>query len=707
MATQPTNLSVPSESPRDLKFNAGKIDEFVTSLALQYIDRFGNAHYTIEGLKQLVLQQIYNLGFNTVGTFQAGGTVAGPGDILQDETNDVWYRWDDLSSLPKVVPVGSTPGSTGGIGEGKWLAVDVSDVLRKDLFGDYGYLNDGKVRAQTFGFLPQNDAATNTAALLQILAQSGKVTITEVVVDLPGIYQINGPVVLPNNTKLNLFTGVEIRNAANRNMTVFKSQYWDATIANPSVLTNKSDFLEISGGGFVNYNGNGSAPAPGGMNSHALCIAGVKHLKLGIKVGGALKYAILAANIDFVDVPEGIVFDNNSDGLHLQPPIKNAYIRNLSGRTGDDMFAMTGGDYSSYDVGTRGAFDNIDVYGIYGENALTAIKITGNTNTPFNQLKFGGIYGTYTLAVVSVIADDQLTGTVVRSMDVNGLHGVVASGMHSFLVSDNSKGTVQINKLRVTDVGEINRSNTGGNLYYFRGTSAPGQGINCQDVEIDIPRNVGACVKYGNVGYSGQTIQTLKVNCKNTNLNRNKVVDVAGGTIKRLIINGTVEGANTDILVNQNGGSLNNVTFNLPFVTLLKTLNNAVVNADSTAMTVTYNGTEFNSTAYIATFSGSAFVDFSGCRISGSGLAGNLQSTAGTITVSGSILGSGGVMFPSPVSGVKYRCMSQQIACNYQTLDSAFDSQQCWNMDNSTVLAVGPCVRLANKWYNLALNTSI
>ncbi|MFB4893019.1 hypothetical protein ACE3LM_22340, partial [Enterobacter hormaechei subsp. steigerwaltii] len=107
MATTPTNLPVPSESPRDLKFNAGKIDEFVTSLALQYIDRFGNAHYTIEGLKQLVLQQIYNLGFNTVGTFQDGGTVAGPGDILQDETNDVWYRWDDLASLPKVVPAGS------------------------------------------------------------------------------------------------------------------------------------------------------------------------------------------------------------------------------------------------------------------------------------------------------------------------------------------------------------------------------------------------------------------------------------------------------------------------------------------------------------------------------------------------------------------------------------------------------------------------
>lgn len=133
MATQPTQNSVPSESPRDLKFNAGKIDEFVTSLAEWYIDRFGIKHYTIEGLKQLVLDQIYALGWNLKGSFQGGGVVENPGDLLQDTTTDIWYRWDDLSSLPKTVPSGSTPASAGGTGPGKWQPVDVADVLRKDL----------------------------------------------------------------------------------------------------------------------------------------------------------------------------------------------------------------------------------------------------------------------------------------------------------------------------------------------------------------------------------------------------------------------------------------------------------------------------------------------------------------------------------------------------------------------------------------------
>lgn len=53
MTTTPTNLPVPSESPRDLKFNAGKFDEVITSFAEWYVDRFGQKHYTIEGLKAL------------------------------------------------------------------------------------------------------------------------------------------------------------------------------------------------------------------------------------------------------------------------------------------------------------------------------------------------------------------------------------------------------------------------------------------------------------------------------------------------------------------------------------------------------------------------------------------------------------------------------------------------------------------------------
>ena len=107
MATTPTQDPVASESPRDLKYNAGKIDEFVTSLALKYADRFGGEHYTIEGLRQLAQQAIADFGWVPFGTFQEGAALTLPNQILKDEADGEYYRWD--GNLPKVVPTGSTP----------------------------------------------------------------------------------------------------------------------------------------------------------------------------------------------------------------------------------------------------------------------------------------------------------------------------------------------------------------------------------------------------------------------------------------------------------------------------------------------------------------------------------------------------------------------------------------------------------------------
>lgn len=146
MATQPTQDSVPSESPRDLKFNAGKIDEFATSLALQYIDRFGNSHYTIEGLRWLAQQAIAQYGWIPVGTFQAGATLTIPNQILKDTTSGEYYRWDGV--LPKVVPAGSTPASTGGTGVNAWISVGDS-TLRAMLASSVGAANVGKTGGGT------------------------------------------------------------------------------------------------------------------------------------------------------------------------------------------------------------------------------------------------------------------------------------------------------------------------------------------------------------------------------------------------------------------------------------------------------------------------------------------------------------------------------------------------------------------------------
>jgi len=121
MATTPTNNPIPSESPRDLKYNAGKVDEFVSSNQESYTDRFGVERYTISGITKLASDAISAYGYITLDSFEDGATLTLPNQTLRFEATGEYYRWD--GSFPKVVPAGSTPSSTGGIGGGAWLSV--------------------------------------------------------------------------------------------------------------------------------------------------------------------------------------------------------------------------------------------------------------------------------------------------------------------------------------------------------------------------------------------------------------------------------------------------------------------------------------------------------------------------------------------------------------------------------------------------------
>lgn len=133
MATQPTQEAVPSESPRNLKFNAGKIDEFVTSASHVYTDRFGVQHWTIAGITYNADQAISRFGYITVDSFQIGATLTLPNQALRDALTGEYYRWDGAFPTGGLqIPAGSTPQSTGGIGPGAWLSVGDA-VLRGQL----------------------------------------------------------------------------------------------------------------------------------------------------------------------------------------------------------------------------------------------------------------------------------------------------------------------------------------------------------------------------------------------------------------------------------------------------------------------------------------------------------------------------------------------------------------------------------------------
>ncbi|ENH4338884.1 hypothetical protein ACRTOV_003072 [Providencia stuartii] len=148
---KPTQKPVPSSDIKDLFFNSGLLDIWATSLEHKYIDRFGNCHLTAAGMEwifhELVTkfkieseQALLAAGYAPAGTFQEGAEVVSRNGTvlwkLPDGDGD-HYRWD--GDLPKQVPAGSTPQSTGGIGKGAWVSVGDAN-LRSDVKNGDGSL---------------------------------------------------------------------------------------------------------------------------------------------------------------------------------------------------------------------------------------------------------------------------------------------------------------------------------------------------------------------------------------------------------------------------------------------------------------------------------------------------------------------------------------------------------------------------------------
>lgn len=151
MATTPTNKPIPSEDPRDLKFNAGKIDEVVTSDAHYYTDRFGVRRWTIAGFQYTAEEAIRNYGYITMDSFEDGATLTLPNQVLRYEATGEYYRWD--GDFPKAVSSGSTPETSGGVGLGAWVSVgDASlrtELAKNDGFNLIGAANYNDIRSYT------------------------------------------------------------------------------------------------------------------------------------------------------------------------------------------------------------------------------------------------------------------------------------------------------------------------------------------------------------------------------------------------------------------------------------------------------------------------------------------------------------------------------------------------------------------------------
>lgn len=150
---KPTQKPVPSSDIKDLFFNSGLLDIWATSLERKYIDRFDNCHLTAAGMEWLFKELVETFkvdmniaivaaGYIAIDSFQQGADLPNNeltqrNQILRDETTGEYFRWD--GDLPKQVPAGSTPQSTGGISKGAWVSVGDAS-LRSDMENGDGSL---------------------------------------------------------------------------------------------------------------------------------------------------------------------------------------------------------------------------------------------------------------------------------------------------------------------------------------------------------------------------------------------------------------------------------------------------------------------------------------------------------------------------------------------------------------------------------------
>lgn len=220
MATTPTNKPIPSEDPRDLKFNAGKIDEEVNGGADYYTDRFSVQRLTNTGRnkqfqdaqtqREYDFQQfLLNSGYQFLGDYENGPyTISARNQIIRYQ-NEFW----------RLNAATNPPYTTTGINSASWTTdvthlVSVGDAnLRQELSSETGSLMvhrnnsplDRIIRASLFEYLTESDQqtllTTSGAIVTADYALKAAIAAGVMVLDIPwgrGIIELGSdPATLP------------------------------------------------------------------------------------------------------------------------------------------------------------------------------------------------------------------------------------------------------------------------------------------------------------------------------------------------------------------------------------------------------------------------------------------------------------------------------------------------------------------------------
>ncbi|HBC6873017.1 TPA: endonuclease/exonuclease/phosphatase family protein [Citrobacter koseri] len=125
MTTYNTRHPLGSAAAKDLYDNAQNFDHLSNDRVNEaWDDRFGVPRLTWHGMEVRYQEKLTSMGWSLIESFQDGATLTRADQALRwtlPDGDGEYYRWD--GALPKEVPAGSTPESTGGVGTGAWIGV--------------------------------------------------------------------------------------------------------------------------------------------------------------------------------------------------------------------------------------------------------------------------------------------------------------------------------------------------------------------------------------------------------------------------------------------------------------------------------------------------------------------------------------------------------------------------------------------------------
>lgn len=567
-----------------------------------------------------------------------------------------------------------------------------------------------------YGVNINNSPEVNAVRLQRMLDDlSGQSVITRIVFADAGKLFLQGPIVIPNNTDIEIKAGVIVSGVPGNVKPLFVSQYWSYVLSkrntasgfavNSADIGIVSDYIGLWGEGTIDYNYSLGGISDG-LDKHCICIASAKRVRLGggLLISGAPKYAYLLANIQFLDA-QRLRFDNPSDGLHLQPPIDYAFVRNLYGKTGDDMFALTGGDYLDYDLGLRGAFNHIDVQGIYGEQSLCAVKVAGNKSTPIHHLSIDGVYGTFSSSVIRIWTDSQqLSDTRVETCTIDNVGGRPGAGFRAIEVKTVGTGSVLVDNL---DIGTISGDFSGDPVPVISVTTGTAGNATAavSNLSCRCPRRVAHFIEVGGDGAGADTSRIDRLNVEFQSVMFNSAVaDACGvkltrGQISHLVVRGDLTLAPGQCVVRQTGGKIATVVFDHVTQTNGYTFLASAKNVDSSLPAFQFTGGFYTSPDKLLSLVSGYSVNTSGPDVRAK--AGEVfTTTQGMVKVEGHVMYDSSCIPVKPVAGVSWEVMGFGIRADVGNI-SAGCGGFCYNTNPSLAGGNGLAASNGSVWKSI------